>query len=123
MSQLHKRTAAVASSPAAVKPKGGYTQEEIAKWETAKEVMAAEWSPSTVAALRLFLAVQLVASLYSYISDCDEVFNYWEPTHFLQYGRALQTWEYRCAPHICPRFCSTSTSIGRAPICSPMFSY
>ncbi|EGF80383.1 hypothetical protein BATDEDRAFT_11440, partial [Batrachochytrium dendrobatidis JAM81] len=26
--------------------------------------------------------------------DCDEVFNYWEPTHYLQYGTALQTWEY-----------------------------
>ena len=24
----------------------------------------------------------------------DEVFNYWEPTHFLLYGEGLQTWEY-----------------------------
>lgn len=28
------------------------------------------------------------------ISDCDETFNYWEPTHYLQYGYGLQTWEY-----------------------------
>ncbi|TPX60331.1 hypothetical protein PhCBS80983_g01858 [Powellomyces hirtus] len=27
-------------------------------------------------------------------ADCDEVFNYWEPTHYLQYGRGMQTWEY-----------------------------
>ncbi|KAJ3279200.1 mannosyltransferase, partial [Borealophlyctis nickersoniae] len=25
---------------------------------------------------------------------CDEVFNYWEPTHYLQTGKGLQTWEY-----------------------------
>ncbi|KAK2810090.1 hypothetical protein FQN50_003284 [Emmonsiellopsis sp. PD_5] len=28
------------------------------------------------------------------IQDCDEVFNYWEPTHYLAHGYGLQTWEY-----------------------------
>jgi alpha-1,2-mannosyltransferase len=30
------------------------------------------------------------------LMDCDEVFNYWEPLHFLLYGAgsSLQTWEY-----------------------------
>ncbi|CAB9499947.1 Alpha-1,2-mannosyltransferase ALG9 [Seminavis robusta] len=28
------------------------------------------------------------------IMDCDEVYNYWEPLHFLLYGGGLQTWEY-----------------------------
>ena len=28
------------------------------------------------------------------VLDCDETFNYWEPTHYLQYGYGLQTWEY-----------------------------
>lgn len=28
------------------------------------------------------------------ITDCDEVFNYWEPLHFLLFGKGLQTWEY-----------------------------
>lgn len=28
------------------------------------------------------------------ISDCDEVYNYWEPLHFLLYGSGQQTWEY-----------------------------
>lgn len=23
-----------------------------------------------------------------------QVFNYWEPTHYLQYGYGMQTWEY-----------------------------
>jgi len=30
----------------------------------------------------------------SIISDCDETYNYWEPTHFLLYGKGFQTWEY-----------------------------
>jgi alpha-1,2-mannosyltransferase len=28
------------------------------------------------------------------IMDCDEVYNYWEPLHFLLEGSGLQTWEY-----------------------------
>lgn len=28
------------------------------------------------------------------IMDCDEVYNYWEPLHFLIYGSGFQTWEY-----------------------------
>lgn len=83
-----------AKTPSRSKPKE-YTKEEIEKWETEKEVISYEYSPSTLSAWRLFLLVQLVAAFYNYISDCDEVFNYWEPTHFMQYGRGLQTWEYR----------------------------
>ena len=28
------------------------------------------------------------------IMDCDETFNYWEPLHYLLFGRGFQTWEY-----------------------------
>ncbi|GMH05588.1 hypothetical protein Nepgr_007428 [Nepenthes gracilis] len=28
------------------------------------------------------------------IHDCDEVFNYWEPLHFILYKSGFQTWEY-----------------------------
>lgn len=52
------------------------------------------WAPSLKNAFRLIFAVRCAAALYSIISDCDEVFNYWEPTHWLQYGYGLQTWEY-----------------------------
>lgn len=32
--------------------------------------------------------------IYLYITDCDETFNYWEPTHFLHHNNnGLQTWE------------------------------
>lgn len=39
------------------------------------------------------LSNTLAASLAP-IQDCDEVFNYWEPTHYLVHGYGLQTWEY-----------------------------
>ncbi|KAF2617150.1 hypothetical protein F2Q68_00042250 [Brassica cretica] len=28
------------------------------------------------------------------VHDCDEVFNYWEPLHYLLYKSGFQTWEY-----------------------------
>ncbi|OQO04067.1 hypothetical protein B0A48_10710 [Cryoendolithus antarcticus] len=34
------------------------------------------------------------AAFYQPIQDCDEVFNYWEPTHYLNHGHGFQTWEY-----------------------------
>ena len=40
------------------------------------------------------LAVRLLGALLSPIPDCDEVFNYWEQTHYLLHGEGLQTWEY-----------------------------
>ncbi|PGG97589.1 hypothetical protein AJ79_09152 [Helicocarpus griseus UAMH5409] len=39
------------------------------------------------------LSNTLAASLAP-IQDCDEVFNYWDPTHYLVHGYGLQTWEY-----------------------------
>ncbi|KAF2495529.1 hypothetical protein BU16DRAFT_550235 [Lophium mytilinum] len=45
-------------------------------------------------AFYVFFASHLIAALYAPIQDCDEVFNYWEPTHYLNHGSGLQTWEY-----------------------------
>lgn len=42
----------------------------------------------------VILVARLIAARYSIIADCDEVFNYWEPTHFVTHGFGLQTWEY-----------------------------
>jgi alpha-1,2-mannosyltransferase len=47
-----------------------------------------------VIAFYIFLAAGLFAAIYSPIQDCDEVFNYWEPSHYLNHGYGLQTWEY-----------------------------
>ncbi|KAI9847637.1 MAG: mannosyltransferase [Sclerophora amabilis] len=41
-----------------------------------------------------FLLPNVLGALYAPIQDCDEVFNYWEPTHYLTHGFGLQTWEW-----------------------------
>lgn len=45
-------------------------------------------------AFQIFLVANSIAAIFSPIQDCDEVFNYWEPTHYLNHGYGLQTWEY-----------------------------
>ncbi|KAI0132824.1 Alg9-like mannosyltransferase [Xylariales sp. AK1849] len=47
-----------------------------------------------ITAFYVFLAANLIAALFAPIQDCDETFNYWEPTHYLSHGYGLQTWEY-----------------------------
>ena len=49
--------------------------------------------PGIVAFYIAFL-VNVLAALLAPIQDCDETFNYWEPTHYLRHGFGLQTWEY-----------------------------
>lgn len=39
------------------------------------------------------LSSHLLAASQSPVQDCDEVFNFWEPTHYLNHGYGLQTWE------------------------------
>ncbi|KAJ8473074.1 hypothetical protein ONZ45_g16435 [Pleurotus djamor] len=53
----------------------------------------APWSPSFSLAVRILLLVRFSAAMYSNIDDCDEVFNFWEPLHFLDKGYGFQTWE------------------------------
>ena len=48
----------------------------------------------TISAFYIYLSANVLAALYAPIQDCDEVFNYWEPTHYLNHAFGLQTWEY-----------------------------
>lgn len=45
-------------------------------------------------AFYFFLAANLLSALFNPIQDCDETFNFWEPTHYLSHGYGLQTWEW-----------------------------
>lgn len=49
---------------------------------------------SEINALVLILCCRALSGLLNTIHDCDEVFNYWEPLHYVMYGFGLQTWEY-----------------------------
>ena len=43
----------------------------------------------------LLMIARYYSAMYNNIHDCDEVFNYWEPLHYLLYKSGFQTWEYR----------------------------
>jgi alpha-1,2-mannosyltransferase len=51
------------------------------------------WAPSFSLAFRILLLIRVTGAMYTNIQDCDEVFNFWEPLHFLDKGRGFQTWE------------------------------
>ncbi|CAI5442507.1 unnamed protein product [Caenorhabditis angaria] len=52
------------------------------------------WMPSAGATLKLIVSIRICSALWGIISDCDEVYNYWEPLHLFLYGHGFQTWEY-----------------------------
>lgn len=52
------------------------------------------FSKSSLVVFLLFAVARLISARFNNINDCDETFNYWEPAHFLLYGKGFQTWEY-----------------------------
>ena len=46
-------------------------------------------------AFAVLLVARTLSAVLNIIHDCDEVYNYWEPLHYLLYGYGKQTWEYR----------------------------
>ncbi|RDW79534.1 mannosyltransferase [Coleophoma cylindrospora] len=68
-----------ASSPAASHP---------------KKKPATPFAVKPIGAFYVFFAANLLAAFFAPIEDCDETFNYWEPTHYISHGYGLQTWEY-----------------------------
>lgn len=52
------------------------------------------WAPGGYTAFKILMSARLCAALWNGINDCDETYNYWEPTHFLLFGSGFQTWEY-----------------------------
>jgi len=59
---------------------------------TAKKTASSYQIGSTLSIL--YIAIRVSTANLSPITDCDEVFNYWEPLHFILYGSGMQTWEY-----------------------------
>ncbi|XP_039296136.1 alpha-1,2-mannosyltransferase ALG9 [Nilaparvata lugens] len=50
--------------------------------------------PSADTAFKALLSARFCAAIWSHVTDCDETFNYWEPSHYLLFGKGFQTWEY-----------------------------
>lgn len=52
-------------------------------------------SVSPWVAFLIILVVRLMSARFNIIPDCDEVYNFWEPLHYLLHGTGKQTWEHR----------------------------
>lgn len=65
--------------------------------EKIPEEKVKETSSSTSLAIEFFILLfpRLLSAIINPMQDCDEVYNYWEPTHLVLYGYGFQTWEYR----------------------------
>ncbi|KAJ2505403.1 mannosyltransferase, partial [Coemansia sp. RSA 2049] len=70
--------------------KGGEGGPSIAANEGQEKV----YVPSASVLFRILAVVRIAGALMAPIQDCDEVYNYWEPLHLLQFGSGKQTWEY-----------------------------
>ncbi|XP_050389903.1 alpha-1,2-mannosyltransferase ALG9 [Patella vulgata] len=44
--------------------------------------------------ITLIIIIRLCSAVWTIIGDCDEVYNYWEPAHYLVHKKGFQTWEY-----------------------------
>ena len=44
--------------------------------------------------LPLYIYYRIYMVQYIPIMDCDEIYNYWEPLHYILYQTGFQTWEY-----------------------------
>ncbi|KAK3985164.1 Alg9-like mannosyltransferase family-domain-containing protein [Cladorrhinum sp. PSN332] len=65
-----------------------------AKHGARKQAIKDAFAIQPISAFYIFLGANAIAALFSPIQDCDETFNYWEPTHYISHGYGLQTWEY-----------------------------
>lgn len=54
--------------------------------KTSSEPNTAQWPISLSI---LYLAIRISISNLSPLMDCDEIYNYWEPLHFVLYGRCV----------------------------------
>ncbi|KAL3846811.1 hypothetical protein ACJMK2_017765 [Sinanodonta woodiana] len=58
------------------------------------EPVSQPWTPGAYTAFKIIMSARLCAAAWNIVGDCDETYNYWEPTHYLMFGKGFQTWEY-----------------------------
>ncbi|KAE9567600.1 Alpha-1,2-mannosyltransferase [Colletotrichum fructicola] len=77
-------------------PKAAPPQREFVHPEAghARKKPPSPFAIEPISAFYCFLAANVISALFAPIQDCDETFNYYEPTHYLSHGYGLQTWEY-----------------------------
>ncbi|WPH00086.1 alpha-1,2-mannosyltransferase alg9 [Acrodontium crateriforme] len=79
----------VQSSPSPAIPKAPHK-----KKQPLRQPINPPYHVEPIIAFYVLFFAHVIAAVLSPIQDCDEVFNYWEPTHYLTHGHGFQTWEY-----------------------------
>ncbi|XP_060606390.1 alpha-1,2-mannosyltransferase ALG9-like [Ruditapes philippinarum] len=70
-------------------------EKEIEKPDVVETVDDDEpWAPAAYTVFKIVMSARLCAAAWNIVGDCDETYNYWEPTHYLMFGKGFQTWEY-----------------------------
>ncbi|KAI9484605.1 Alg9-like mannosyltransferase family-domain-containing protein [Zychaea mexicana] len=96
-SRSNKKTSKGAKKAEAAKPSlasAGNPNVQAARAARDLLTEAGTFSFSFNSAFRILLIARITSALFGVIQDCDEVFNYWEPLHYLQHGTGMETWEY-----------------------------
>ncbi|KAG2226371.1 hypothetical protein INT45_000539 [Circinella minor] len=95
-SRSNKKTSKGAKKAEAAKASAARPQQNVQDARAARDLLteAGTFSFSFNSAFRILLIARITSALFGVIQDCDEVFNYWEPLHYLQHGTGMQTWEY-----------------------------
>jgi len=70
----------------------------IRQKQTSSTISSSTTSSSTtlseIALFLIFATVHVIGATINHIDDTDEVYGYYEPLHYLLYGKGMQTWEY-----------------------------
>ncbi|KAM0718269.1 hypothetical protein Q7P37_006601 [Cladosporium fusiforme] len=81
------------TSVSSTAPKGQAMSTSV-KGDNKAKTEKAPFELSAIVAFYAFAVSHIIAAFFSPIQDCDEVFNFWEPTHYLNHKYGFQTWEY-----------------------------
>ncbi|MQL98600.1 hypothetical protein Taro_031312 [Colocasia esculenta] len=87
----HRRGQSSAGDPP--QPLDTYTKEDKKDAEVGEEQRGIRW----ILPLMALGILRHMSATSNIIHDCDEVFNYWEPLHYIIYKSGFQTWEYSSA--------------------------
>ncbi|KAK8542778.1 hypothetical protein V6N12_015358 [Hibiscus sabdariffa] len=82
------------SSPAQSSKPESYTKEDKPGRSSSSDGAGEDRGLGWFTVLFALGMLRYMSATSNIIHDCDEVFNYWEPLHYLLYKSGFQTWEY-----------------------------
>ncbi|KAK8545641.1 hypothetical protein V6N13_066916 [Hibiscus sabdariffa] len=88
-----QRRATVSDLPSSSSEQDSYTKEDK-PGRSSSDAVGEDRGLGWFTVLFALGMLRYMSATSNIIHDCDEVFNYWEPLHYLLYKSGFQTWEY-----------------------------